>query len=134
MKLEQRKLSKVNTVAAKRLDYLKSLKVSLNKAKEYLVDESHQRATLERMRKINIEIKKERPIGRRGDVKRWSVQIVLLVCEMLVNGTHPSAVPANIQTSCAAFTGAEADKLPSVNFVRECWIVLQNLNKTLSAL
>ena len=30
MKLEQRKLSKVKTVAAKRLEYLKSLKVSLN--------------------------------------------------------------------------------------------------------
>ena len=42
MKLEQRKLSKVKTVAAKRLEYLKSLKVSLNKTKEDLVDESHQ--------------------------------------------------------------------------------------------
>ena len=51
-----------------------------------------------------------------------------------MNGTHPSAVPANIQTSCAAFTGVEADELPSVNFVRECRIVLQNLNETLSAL
>ena len=38
IKLEQRKLSKVKTVAAKRLEYLKSLKVSLNKAKEDLVD------------------------------------------------------------------------------------------------
>ena len=53
---------------------------------------------------------------------------------MPVNGTHPSAVPANIQTSFAAFTGVEADKLPLVNFVRECRIVLQNLNKTISAL
>ena len=58
----------------------------------------------------------------------------LLICEMLVNGTHPSAVPANIQTSCAAFIGVESDELPSVNFVREFRIVLQNLNKTLSAL
>ena len=33
MKLEQRKLSKVKKVAAKRLEYLKSLKVSLNKTK-----------------------------------------------------------------------------------------------------
>ena len=134
MKLEQRKLSKVKTVAVKRLEYLKSLKVSLNKAKEDIVDESHQRAALERMRKIHIEIKKERPIGRRGGGKRWPVHIVLLICEMLVNGTHTSAVPANIQTSSAAFTGFEADELPLVNFVRECPIVLQNLNETLSAL
>ena len=86
------------------------------------------------MRTIHIEIKKERPIGIWGGGKRWPVHMVLIMCEMLVNGTHPSDVPANIQTSCAAFTGVEAYKLPSVNFVRECRIVLQNLNKTLSAL
>ena len=70
MKLEQRKLSKVKTVAAKRLEYLKILKVSLNESKENLVYESHQIAALERMRKIHIDIKKERPIGRRGGGKR----------------------------------------------------------------
>ena len=86
------------------------------------------------MRKIHIEIKKERPIGRRCGGKRWPVHIVLLIFEMLVNGTYPYAVPANIQMSCAAFTGDEADKLPSVHFVRECQIVMQNLNETLSAL
>ena len=53
---------------------------------------------------------------------------------MLVNGTNPSSVPDNIQTSCAVFTGVEADELPLVNFVRECRIVLQNLNETLSEL
>ena len=58
MKLEQRRLNKVKTVAAKRLEYLKSLKVSLNKAKEDIVYESYQRAALERMRTIHIEIKK----------------------------------------------------------------------------
>ena len=84
-----------------------------------LVDESHQRAALERMHKIHIEIKKERPIGRRGGGKRWLVHIVVLICEILVNSTHPSAVPANIQTPCAAFTGVEANELPLVNFVRE---------------
>ena len=60
--------------------------------------------------------------------------IVLLICELLVNGTRPSAVPANIQTASAAFTGAEASELPSVNFVRQCRTVLQNLNETLAAL
>ena len=108
--------------------------MSLNEDKEDLVDESHKQAALDCMRKIHIEIKKERPIGRWVGGNWWPVHIVLLTCEILVNGTHPSAVPANIQTSCAAFTGVEADELPSVNFVRECQIFLQNLNETLSAL
>ena len=97
---------------AKSLEYLKSLKVSLNEAKEDLVDESHQRAALESMCTIHIDIKKEQPIGRRGGGKRWPVHIVQLIFEILVNGPHPSAVLTNIQTSCAAFTGIEADELP----------------------
>ena len=36
------------------------------------------------------------------------------ICELLVNGTALSEVSANIQTVCAAFTGIEASKLPSV--------------------
>ena len=89
-------------VAFQPLEYLKSLKVSLNEAKDDLLDESHQRAALERMHTIHIEINKERPIGRGGGGKRWSVHIVMLICEMLVNGNHLSDVSANIQTSCAA--------------------------------
>ena len=83
MKLYQRKLSKIKTVAANRLEYLKRLKVSLIEAKEDLVDESHQRAALEHMRTIHIDIKKERPIGRRGVGKRWPVHIVLLIVKCL---------------------------------------------------
>ena len=73
-------------------------------------------------------------IGRKGGASRWPVHIVLLICEMLVNGTPPTAVPANLQSTQAAFVGIEAKELPSVNFVRQCRTVLQNLNETLSAL
>jgi hypothetical protein len=133
LRSEKTKSDKLNTVALRRLELLKNMKLRLDEVKSDLVEESQQRAALERMRTIQLEIKKERPVGRRGGAKRWPVHIVLLICEMLVNGTNPTAVPANIQTSCAAFTGVEAEELPSVNFVRECRVVLQNLNETLSA-
>ena len=74
------KLNKANTVAIKRLDLLKSLKTSLNATKYELADESHAHASLERMRTIQIKIKKERPVGRPGGSKRWLVYIVLLIC------------------------------------------------------
>ena len=133
LKSEKTKVAKLKTVADRRLDLLKNMKDRLDEVMSDLVEESKLRAALERMRTIQLEIKKERPVGRRGGAKRWPVHIVLLICEMLVNGTNPSAVPANIQTSCAAFTGVEAKELPSINFVRECRVVLQNLNETLSA-
>ena len=115
----QTKLNKSNTVAVKRFDLSKKFKTSLNTTKDELADESHARAALERMRTIQIKIKKDITVGRPGGSKRWPVYIVLLICKMLVNGTHPTAVPDNIQSSCALFTGVEATELPCVNFVRQ---------------
>jgi len=125
---------RLETVAKNRLSMLKALKSQLHEAKDMLADESHQREALERMQTIKLEIKRQRSVGRRGGSGKWPVHVVLLICELLVNGTPPSAIPANIQTTSAAFTGAEATELPSINFVRQCRTVLQNLNETLSAL
>ena len=52
---------------------------------------------------------------------------------MLLDGTRPTAVPANIQSPCDLFTGVEATELPCVNFVHQCRVVLHNINETLSA-
>ena len=49
-----------------------------------------------------------------------------------MNGTHPTAVLANIQSLCALFAGVEANEIPSVTFVRQCRVVLHNLNEILS--
>jgi hypothetical protein len=113
---------------------LKDLKATLANAMDNLADESNQRAALERMQTIGIQIKKERAIGRHGGASRWPVHIVLLICELLVNGTPPSAIPANLQSTSAVLRGCEAEELPSINFVRQCRVVVQNLNSTLSAM
>jgi len=113
---------------------LNDLKQQLRRTKDQLAVESQQKIALESMTNIQFQIKRERKIGRHGGSGRWPVHIILLICELLVNGTPPSAVPANIQTTCTAFTGAETSELPSISFVRECRVVLQNLNETLSAL
>ena len=125
---------KLESVAAKRLSMLNDLKIRLRDAKDMLAEESHQREAIERMQTIKLEIKRERAVGRRGGSGKWPVHIVLLIFELLVNGTPPSAVPDNIQTMSAYMTGAEAHELPSVNFVRQCRTVLQILNETLAAL
>ena len=71
-------------------------------------------------------------MDRRGGSVKWSVSIVLLIFDLLVNGTLPSDVPANIQTLSGAFTGTSSCEIPSVDFVRKCQVVLQNGNETLS--
>ena len=125
---------RLETVAKNRLSMLKALKSQLHEAKDMLADESHQREALERMQTIKLEIKCQRSVGRRDGSGKWPVHVVLLICELVGNGTPPSAIPANIQTTSAVFTGADATELPSINFVRQCRTVLQNLNETLSAL
>ncbi len=134
--------AKANSVATNRLKLLADVKHRLAKLQDDLLSEEDRRATaeeeleeqsmlldkLERMNTIRREIKKEKTVGRKGGAKRWPVHVVMLICEMLVNGTPPSAVPANIQSSCAILNGAEAEELPSIDFVRKCRTVVENLN------
>jgi hypothetical protein len=57
---------------------------------------------------------------RRGGARRCPIWVVQLICELLVNGTSPAAIPSNIQTMYETLYGEKPDELPSVNFVRGC--------------
>ena len=61
-----------------------------------LLDECHQREALERMCTIQMDIKREMRVVKRGGSGKWTVRIVLLIFEILVNRTPPSDVTANI--------------------------------------
>ena len=50
----------------------------------------------EDMKVSRRELKKKRKTGRRGGGAQWEVWVVQLICELLVNGTPPSAIPDNI--------------------------------------
>ena len=57
----------------------------------------------------------------------------MLICELLVNVTPPSAIPSNIQIISAALTGSEVKYLPELDYVRKCCVVVKNLNIILAA-
>ncbi len=111
---------KVTTLATKRLLMLKELKSNLHELKDKLADESQKRAALEQMSIVQLQIKRQRKIGCRGGSGSWPVPVVQLICELLVNGTPPSAVPLNIQSMNATINGCNISELPSINFVWEC--------------
>ena len=129
-----RQKSRASKLASRRLALLREMKVALNECSDELAAESQSRNTLERMQTIQLQIKRERAVGRRGGGSKWPVHIVLLICELLVAGTPPSAVPGNLQATSAYFTGSEASELPRVGFVRHCRVVVQSLNETMAAL
>jgi hypothetical protein len=47
-----------------------------------------------------------------GGKRRWPPWVVQVICELLVNGTSPSAVPTAMQTMYQMLTGDTPDKLP----------------------
>ena len=57
----------------------------------------------------------------------------MLIYELLVNGTPHSAIPSNTQKMSAALTGSEVNELPSLDYVRKCRVVVQNLKDMLAA-
>ena len=61
----------------------------------------------------------------------WVIQVI---CKLLVNGTPPSAIPSNIGTLYATFNGKEPEELPSIGFVRQCRVIVQNIGETITAI
>ena len=57
-----------------------------------------------------------------------------MICEMLSNGTAPSAIPGLIEIMMATFTGQEVKTLPSVRYVRHCRLIVQILGETMAAI
>ena len=57
-----------------------------------------------------------------------------LVCELLVLGTPPSAIPECIGTMFQTLCEEEPDEIPSVNFVRRCRAVIVVIAKTVVAM
>ena len=70
----------------------------------------------------------------RGGSCKWPVWVVQLICELLVNGTPPSAIPGNIQIMYETLHGEETEDLPSVSFVRSCRVVVEVIGETVTAI
>ena len=71
---------------------------------------------------------------RRGGSRRWPTWVVLMICELLINGTRPSAVPSSIHTVYETLYLEAPDELPSINFVRECRVLVEVMGETITAI
>ena len=103
------KTSELSFIMSNILQILKDLKLLIGELKEELADGSQLLENLQRMSTFHLQINREKTIGRQGRYLRYPVHIVMLICEILVNRTPPSAIPANIQTISAAITGSEVN-------------------------
>ena len=58
--------------------------------------------------------------------------MVLLVCELLIIGIPPTAIPSSIYTLYETLTGVDPTKVPSVSFIRQCRTVVQVMGETIA--
>jgi hypothetical protein len=93
---------------------------------------------LELTNKNQCELKKEwadeEAQKRNGGRRRSPPWIVQIICEMLVNGTSPSAVPSAMQSMYEMLIGETPEDLPSVSFVRSCRVVVEVIGETIAAM
>jgi hypothetical protein len=60
--------------------------------------------------------------------------VVLMICELLISGTAPTAVPSTIQIIYETLYKEKSEQLPSVNFVRECRVVIEVIGEIMAAI
>ena len=71
--------------------------------------------------------------GRRGGAQ-WPLWVTEVCCELLVNGSPPSAIPTSILTLFATLYGEEPKIIPSLNYVRQCRVLVQIISETITAM
>jgi hypothetical protein len=57
-----------------------------------------------------------------------------MICELLISGVRPSAVPSAIHTVYETLYKESPEELPSVSFVRTCRVLVEVMGETLTAI
>jgi len=93
----------------------------------------HYKSMIDAFKSSKLNLKREVKFGRRGGAC-WPLWVTEVCCELLVNGSPPSAIPSSIGTLTATLYGEEPKKLPSLNFVRQCRVLVQIIGETITAM
>ncbi len=57
-----------------------------------------------------------------------------MICNLLISGTTPTTVSSTIQIIYETLYKEKPEQLPSVNFVRECRVVIEVIGETMAAI
>jgi hypothetical protein len=113
---------------------LKDELIRLLKAHQSQEDELVEyKAMIEQFKFSKRSLKLEVKIGHMGGA-RWPLWVTEVCCELLVNGLPPSAIPSSIGTLSATLYGKEPKRIPSLNFVHQCRVLVQIVSETITAM
>ena len=103
---------------------------------EKLMEEykSHFNDSENKMHRLKKEWANDDAEKQHGGGRRWPVWVIQVICELLVYGIPPSAVPAIIQTLYQTLYRERPNEIPSVNFVRQCRVIVEVICETIAAI
>jgi hypothetical protein len=111
-------------------DELASL-LKIQQSQQILLD--NYKTMIEGFKSLKLSLKQEVKVGWRGGA-RWPLWVTEVCCELIVNGSPPSEIPSSIGTLTATFYGEEPKKLPSINYVHQCQVLVQVIGETITAM
>jgi hypothetical protein len=140
----QKQVKSSMLVASKRLDKLKSANETIGTLKDELTlalkSNTSQQEVLDEYKLMVEELKSTKcnlhrvRVSGRGGGRMWPLWVTEVCCDLLIHGTPPSAIPSNIGTLFVTLTGEEPKELPSVNYVRQCRVLIQIIAETITAM
>ena len=141
----ERKLNKAKATGSSRLKHLKESKDQNSELRDELDNigslVSDQKVMIEQYRSIMEQMNASRRSmkqcwckGRRGAQGRWDVWVVIFCCELLVIGVQPSAVPQTMVAMYSTLYGETPEQVPSVNFVRQCRSIIEEVGLMITAI
>ena len=105
--------------------------LNMQQAQQQVIDE--YKIMIDGFKSSKLNLKREVKLGRRGGAS-WPLWVTEVCCELLVNGSPPSAIPSNIGTLFATLYGEEPTNIPSLNYVRQCRVLVQIVSETITAM
>ncbi len=105
--------------------------LNMQQAQQQVIEEC--KIMIDGVESSKLNLKWEVKLGRKGGAS-WPLWVTEVCCELLVNGSPPSAIPSSIGTLFATLYGQEPTNIPSLNYVRQCSVLVQIVSKTITAM
>jgi hypothetical protein len=105
--------------------------LNMQQAQQRVIEE--YKSMIDGFKSSKLNLKRDVKLGRRGG-KSWPLWVTEISCELLVNGSPPSAIPSTIGTLFATLYNEEPKTIPSLNYVRQCRVLVQTIGETITAM
>ncbi len=103
----------------------------VQQAQQHVIDEF--KIMIEGFKSLKRNLKQVWKVGWRAG-SSWPLWVTEVCCELLVNGSPPSAIPSSIGTLIATLHGDEPKKLPLLNYVQQCRVLMKIIAKMITAM